>query len=293
MDSDAGPPSNGPPPDVPPPNGPPDSSSTETTPRSLEAPLPPVPRPPEAPLPPDNELHEHGSGTPVLSPTSGPTPTMRTLARRSPPRTTPVHSPAAARVRPIGASPRRLAFVEFLGRYKDMHLAYAAMHNEAARHMHWYHTLFTVLILVLSLVATVLDNTLSLFSEASVARQVISTIGFGMLAGFTSINNFLGYQKLEEKHIAVKNEHLNAMEVVDAALVHVASSHGEYDYSVVEEELQSIHRNLRKTGVTLPYSIARRYPEYEAPWQLKRMKNERPRRCCCPGRRRVSYDSSI
>jgi len=149
----------------------------------------------------------------------------------------------------------------------DMHRTYASMRSDAARDSGSWHRRYTVGILSTTLAATVLVNTMQELD--SVYSQVISTISFSVIAGLTSINNFLGYQKREEQHLQLRGEHLHALALIEIALaMHSDAPEERYDWDNLMEQLQMIHEKLQKATVIIPAKIAKKHPGYEVPWRI-------------------------
>lgn len=156
-----------------------------------------------------------------------------------------------------------------LEQIRARHHAYAAMHTAASRSAAAYHRNFTVAILVITLITTLVTNVIQDLVEP-LWTTLVSNVALALIAGLTSINNFLGYQKREVEHRDARNAHLRAADLIDIAIAcDDEDPDVTYDYTSVLEEIQEIHDGLKKLTVGIPTWIAEKYPEYEAPWLLR------------------------
>lgn len=159
-----------------------------------------------------------------------------------------------------------------LASMRERHYAYAAMHTAAARSAARYHRNFTVAILTITLVTTLVT---SMIQEVAppIWIGLTGNAALALIAGLTAINNFLGYQKREEQHRASKESHLRVVGLIDVAVAcddeARAGRGSRYDFSGVLKEIQEIHDGLKKSAVGIPEWVAKKYPEYEAPWLLR------------------------
>ncbi|GFR91545.1 hypothetical protein ElyMa_002595300 [Elysia marginata] len=163
------------------------------------------------------------------------------------------------------------AMRRLLEKTRTRHHAYAAMHAAAGRSAASIHKNFTVAILTTTLVTTLATN---LMQEDLIDPRwttLVSNASLALVAGLTAINNFLGYQKRGAEHREIQNSHLGAAELIDIAIACDDENPNKvYNYTSVLEEIQEIHKHLKKATVGIPAWVAKKYPEYEAPWLLRK-----------------------
>lgn len=159
-----------------------------------------------------------------------------------------------------------------LQKMRERHLAYAAMHAAAARSRKAYHRRFTVAIIALSVLTTIATNAATSYDANSEYIDVywygqMSNGALAIIGCLTAINNFLGYARRGEQHLNANKAHMRAKDLIDIAFAcDDEDPTSRYDYGGVLQDLQDIHDSLRNISVEIPGWIAKKYPQYEAPW---------------------------
>lgn len=159
---------------------------------------------------------------------------------------------------------QRRNVVALLHKTREKHLAYANMHSMASRRYGTLHRILTLAILIITLIATILNSAFEQFAER-IWHIFVNNITFASIAGLTAINNFLGYQKKEEQHKTLKYEHLSIVNLIEIALVSEEEDPTGHYHGILME-IQELYEKLKKTSVEIPEWIAKKYPQYEAPW---------------------------
>jgi hypothetical protein len=146
------------------------------------------------------------------------------------------------------------------------HHAYADMHNAARRNASNLHIRYTIAILVIGLVVTLVT---SVMQELTTSQwtTLASNASIAVMSGLTAINNTLGYPGREQKHAEAKRGHIHAAGMIDVAIAVDEEDSDAHDYTSVLEEIQELHDNLQAM-IVIPTWIAVKYPEYEAPWLI-------------------------
>jgi len=162
---------------------------------------------------------------------------------------------------------------DLFGQIRERHHAYAAMHTGAGRSAARIHRNFTVAILAVTLLAALATNTMQELVDP-LWTTLVSNAALALIAGLTAINNFLGYQKRAEQHRSSRMAHLRAASLIDVAIAceeeaRAADPSVHYDHTSVLEDIQGIHDSLKENAIEIPGWVAKKYPEYEAPWLLR------------------------
>jgi hypothetical protein len=143
----------------------------------------------------------------------------------------------------------RSLLAEYRGKFKVC----AAAHNMTATHFNTTHQAFTITIVVISLVGSVLDNMFTKFnvSFGSIVNNILFGIS-GILAGVASGQNF---GKLAEKHAQLRDEYISMIASIDGVLAMDAdleAGRGFVDFGEVLKRIEEMRSNIKKGAVQIP-----------------------------------------
>jgi hypothetical protein len=162
---------------------------------------------------------------------------------------------------------QRLTIRDLLIHLRRRHTISAAAHGLAATRSERFHRLFTVAILSISLLAAVGENIIRAATKGDdgVTSNIVNSISFALIGGLTSINNFLGYQAREQKHLHSRDEHTKVIKLIEIAIAYDNTGGGgeEYDFSMVLEEIGQIHESLKQSAIEIPASILKKFDKLE------------------------------
>ena len=150
---------------------------------------------------------------------------------------------------------------------RKRHIAYAAMNAESSKISATRSNAFSITVIVIGAVSTMIANGIEQVIDTSwtvVFMQVMS----GIMVAITAIDSLINYAKKSVLYSDAKKAHLNAIDLIDIALVSDKDSEDDikYDYTVILKEIRIIHNNLRNNGLEILPEVGKLYTEYEAPW---------------------------
>jgi|LakMenE01Jun11ns_1017448.scaffolds.fasta_scaffold9945129_2 hypothetical protein len=156
---------------------------------------------------------------------------------------------------------------ELLIKLRKRHIAYAAMNAESAKISATRSTAFSITVIIIGAVSTMIANGIEQVIDTPwtvVFMQVMS----GIMVAITAIDSLINYAKKSVLYGDAKKIHLNAIDLIDIALVSDKDSEDDikYDYTGILKEIQTIHNNLRNNGLEILPEVGKLYTEYEAPW---------------------------
>ena len=156
---------------------------------------------------------------------------------------------------------------ELLINLRKRHIAYAAMNAESAKISATRSNAFSITVIVIGAVSTMIANGIEQVIDTSwtvVFMQVMS----GIMVAITAIDSLINYAKKSVLYSDAKKAHLNAIDLIDIALVSDKDSEDniKYDSTGILKEIRIIHNNLRNTGLEILPEVGKLYTEYEAPW---------------------------
>ena len=156
---------------------------------------------------------------------------------------------------------------ELLINLRKRHIAYAAMNAESAKISATRSNAFSITVIVIGAVSTMIANGIEQVIDTSwtvVFMQVMS----GIMVAITAIDSLINYAKKSVLYSDAKKAHLNAIDLIDIALVSDKDSEDDikYDYTGILKEIRIIHNNLRNNGLEILPEVGKLYTEYEAPW---------------------------
>ena len=162
------------------------------------------------------------------------------------------------------------------------HGIYAGMHAEAAGMQMSHHRSLTVAIMALSAVTAICvsaaetlptnttipgtNETIAGVSEAWI--KFMSGAVLGLVTVLSAINEFMEFQKFEEKHRVACVEHERAFMIIAIAVARDLDG-GEddgYSYAPVVDAFNAIHEKLRRNPVDIPESILAQHDNIPPPW---------------------------
>lgn len=158
-----------------------------------------------------------------------------------------------------------------IARLRVSHRTRAELHWKASQMYLCAHRTFTITIMVVSFVTAVgvnavnADGTLPEGWINFLSGAVLSLVGV-----LTAINEFLGYQALEEKHRAAKTGHRNAANFIAAAVARDLDGgpEADFDYGAILDKISEIQTDLQNIDVEIPAWILARHDraETDAMW---------------------------
>ena len=156
---------------------------------------------------------------------------------------------------------------DLLIQLRKRHIAYAAMNSESAKISSTRSTAFSITVIVIGAISTMSANGIEQAIDTSwtvVFMQIMSSI----MIAITSIDALINYAKKSVLYSNSKKSHLQAIDLIDIALVSDKDSEDniKYDYTSILKEIQTIHNNLRNNGLEILPEVGKLYTEYEAPW---------------------------
>lgn len=156
---------------------------------------------------------------------------------------------------------------DLLIQLRKRHIAYAAMNSESAKISSTRSTAFSITVIVIGAISTMSANGIEQAIDTSwtvVFMQIMSSI----MIAITAIDALINYAKKSILYSNAKKSHLQAIDLIDIALVSDKDSEDniKYDYTSILKEIQTIHNNLRNNGLEILPEVGKLYTEYEAPW---------------------------
>lgn len=156
---------------------------------------------------------------------------------------------------------------DLLIQLRKRHIAYAAMNSESAKISSTRSTAFSITVIVIGAISTMSANGIEQAIDTSwtvVFMQIMSSI----MIAITAIDALINYAKKSVLYGNSKKSHLQAVDLIDIALVSDKDSEDniKYDYTSILKEIQTIHNNLRNNGLEILPEVGKLYTEYEAPW---------------------------
>ena len=162
-----------------------------------------------------------------------------------------------------------------LERMRASHQVRAKMHWEASQMYLCTHRAFTITIMAVSFVTAVAvsavnaDGSLPEGWSNFLSGAVLSLVGV-----LTAINEFLGYQGLEEKHRSAKTGHRNAANFIATAVARDLDGGpgANFDYGTIFDKVSEIRTELQNIDVEIPARILAKHnrDEIDALWLNQR-----------------------
>lgn len=149
----------------------------------------------------------------------------------------------------------RSLLAEYRGKFKIS----AAAHNMTSTHYNTTHQAFTITIMVISIIGTVLDNLFNKFDVkyGTIINNILYVIS-AVLAGVSSGQNF---GKLAEKHAQLRDEYISMIASIDGVLAvdaDLEAGRGFVDFGEVLKRIEEMRSNIKKGSVQIPAWVQER-----------------------------------
>ena len=151
------------------------------------------------------------------------------------------------------------------------HRQYATLHSESAAYFLRYHRGLTLAVMIFSATtALAISAADTLASITDDWMRFLSGAVLGLVTVLTAINEFMEFQKLEEKHRLACKEHERAFMIIALAITRDldGGEDDEYEYGPILDAINQIHDRLRRNGVDIPQAILARHKDAKPPWYV-------------------------